>query len=392
MNHDTGTENFYAELPVLKQFIELTDSSRFVTAPDDWYVVLTDIVGSTQAIEAGKYKEVNMIGACSIVAILNIARELEIPFVFGGDGAALLIPPKLLQPAQQALIAVKQLSQQSLGLELRVGLVPVAIVQSRDPIKVAKLQISANYSQALFKGGGLTYATRLIKDQATAQFYQLETLTLQPEADLFGLECRWKDIPSPKGEIVTLMVQATAPSNSQMDAIYHLVIQQIQRIYGDESACHPALADQLQISLQTKQLQAETKLRAGKGWLARQLYLIKIRLENLLGLVLMRWNLKVGTTDWGTYREIVSQATDYKKFDDLLRLVISGTPAQRQKLLQFLETQYQQGKLVYGYHVSDRALMTCLVFERSGRQVHFVDGADGGYAYAAKVMKQKLAA
>jgi hypothetical protein len=34
--------------------------------------------------------------------------------------------------------------------------------------------------------------------------------------------------------------------------------------------------------------------------------------------------------------------------------------------------------------------MTCLVFERNGRQVHFVDGADGGYAIAAKSMKQRI--
>jgi hypothetical protein len=34
--------------------------------------------------------------------------------------------------------------------------------------------------------------------------------------------------------------------------------------------------------------------------------------------------------------------------------------------------------------------MTCLVFERNGRQVHFVDGADGGYAVAAKAMKRRI--
>ncbi|MEP0899817.1 DUF3095 family protein [Nodosilinea sp. FACHB-13] len=42
------------------------------------------------------------------------------------------------------------------------------------------------------------------------------------------------------------------------------------------------------------------------------------------------------------------------------------------------------------YMFPDRALMTCLVFERSGREVHFVDGADGGYALAAKPLKEKL--
>jgi hypothetical protein len=34
--------------------------------------------------------------------------------------------------------------------------------------------------------------------------------------------------------------------------------------------------------------------------------------------------------------------------------------------------------------------MTCLVFDRDGRQVHFVDGADGGYALAAKKMKERM--
>jgi hypothetical protein len=46
---------------------------------------------------------------------------------------------------------------------------------------------------------------------------------------------------------------------------------------------------------------------------------------------------------------------------------------------------------VYGVHVSRHALMTCLVFDRFGKQVHFVDGANGGYALAAKQLKQQLA-
>ena len=56
----------------------------------------------------------------------------------------------------------------------------------------------------------------------------------------------------------------------------------------------------------------------------------------------------------------------------------------------YLEKKFQEGRLVYGFHVSDRALMTCLVFDRDGRQVHFVDGADGGYALAAKKMKERM--
>ncbi|NEQ24513.1 MAG: DUF3095 domain-containing protein, partial [Microcoleus sp. SIO2G3] len=78
------------------------------------------------------------------------------------------------------------------------------------------------------------------------------------------------------------------------------------------------------------------------------------------------------------------------KFDDMLRMIISGNQKQRERLISYLEKNYTSGKLVYGLHTSDRVLMTCLVFERNGRQVHFVDGADGGYAVAAKLMKQRI--
>jgi hypothetical protein len=71
-------------------------------------------------------------------------------------------------------------------------------------------------------------------------------------------------------------------------------------------------------------------------------------------------------------------------------MIIAGNAAQRERLTRYLEDGYKRGALVYGLHITDRALMTCLVFERMGRQVHFVDGADGGYALAAKAMKERL--
>jgi hypothetical protein len=104
----------------------------------------------------------------------------------------------------------------------------------------------------------------------------------------------------------------------------------------------------------------------------------------------MKFEVKLQDVDWGTYKETVMAATDYKKFDDMLRMVISGNRKQQAKLSQYLEKNYKDGKLVYGLHTSDRVLMTCLVFERNGCQVHFVDGADGGYAVAAKLMKKRL--
>jgi hypothetical protein len=46
---------------------------------------------------------------------------------------------------------------------------------------------------------------------------------------------------------------------------------------------------------------------------------------------------------------------------------------------------------VYGLHVTDHALMTCLVFNYSGKHLHFIDGADGGLFLAAKQFKERAA-
>lgn len=94
----------------------------------------------------------------------------------------------------------------------------------------------------------------------------------------------------------------------------------------------------------------------------------------------MKSRRKTKDVDWGAYPTIVAAATACRKFDDMLRMVIAGNTQQRQQLTDYLDQKYQIGQLTYGLHVSDRAVLTCLVFERNGRQVHFVDGADGGYS------------
>ena len=54
-----------------------------------------------------------------------------------------------------------------------------------------------------------------------------------------------------------------------------------------------------------------------------------------------------------------------------------------------LKKRFELGQITYGIHESSQALMTCLVFSLAGNHVHLIDGADGGYALAAKQMKQQ---
>ncbi|MEG4352336.1 DUF3095 domain-containing protein [Microcoleus sp. LAD1_D3] len=387
-----NSENFYSELRLLENFIDITDLRNFVDVPDDWYIIVTDIRGSTKAIEAGKYKEVNLLGASSIVAVLNVAGKIEIPFVFGGDGATLLMGPSLLPAAKIALLATQQMAKTQFDMDLRVGAVPVKVVVAANyPVKIAKFKVSENYSQAVFVGGGLTRATELIKDPAAGNIYTIKNKGISATADFSGLECRWQDIPSKYGEIVTLLVMVRSDLDQQNHQRYRNILEKIESIYGQEDCLNPINGKNLNLTLNSKKLIKEIQVKAyNASWFDRQRDLSKIQLETALGSLLMNLKVKTEELDWGVYKDIAIAATDYRKFDDMLRMVISGNGWQRKKLTAYLENNYREGKLVYGLHVADRALMTCLLFERNGRQVHFIDGADGGYTLAAKDMKQRM--
>ena len=99
---------------------------------------------------------------------------------------------------------------------------------------------------------------------------------------------------------------------------------------------------------------------------------------------------KSETSDWGEYKHNLIVNTDYRKFDELLRMVISGSAAQSQQLRSILEDYQAEGKIAFGIHASPSSLITCIVTDYDKNHVHFLDGANGGYAMATREMKLQL--
>jgi hypothetical protein len=83
---------FYTDLEGFHDFQEALLDTRYHPVPEDWWIVITDVIGSTKAIEEGRYKEVNTIGASTLAALRNVMPDILFPFVFGGDGASAIIP------------------------------------------------------------------------------------------------------------------------------------------------------------------------------------------------------------------------------------------------------------------------------------------------------------
>ena len=82
---------------------------------------------------------------------------------------------------------------------------------------------------------------------------------------------------------------------------------------------------------------------------------------------------------------------DYRKFDDVLRMVIDVSLEQYESIQKYLETLQREGTIYYGLHASDDSLMTRYVDDiHEANHIHFIDGANGGYAMAAKQMKAQM--
>ena len=381
-----NTERFYADLPALDHFERLAEPDAYAPVPDDWTVVITDVVGSTAAVQAGRYRDVNYVGAASIAAVLNASGRADVPFVFGGDGATLVLSPVLLAPSLAALAALQEHARARLDLRLRVGAVAVAEIRAAGhDLAAARLQVSPGYAQALLTGSGLGWAESLIKGPETAARYASVAHPAENADPYAGLECRWEDVPSPHGETVSLLVAAAAGEGATQ--VYRDVLAAVADVYGTGDTMHPVSLDRLRLSLDTARFGPEARLRRPA---ARLRYTAELWLRNHLGRFLVRNKTQTAETDWGQYPALLRAATDYRKFDGVLRMILAGTPAQRERLEAVLETAFTAGRLAYGVHVSDRAILTCLVYERMGRQVHFVDGAGGGYTSAAVPFKRRL--
>jgi hypothetical protein len=389
---NAGTVSFYRDLPALLSFAEVTKSQLHVDVPVDWWIVVADVVGSTKAIEAGAYKKVNTVGVACIAAVANVDRAIDLPFVFGGDGATFVIPEQLRERVICALRGAQQLSREGFGLALRVGLVNVgALLEQGFWVKLAKVKLSPHVMQPALSGRGWEEAERRVKTPDAPGVQRVEEDDGPIEASFEGFECRWQGVPSFRDHKLALLVAAISPDADANLATYQRVFEQIQSIYGDVAQYHPLRSDRLRLTFNPRLLIHEWRVRSGnlKFW-QRLAYFARMLFQNLVGKVLFAQNRDTESTRWSHYRDELVENSDFRKFDGMLRMVMDGSEAQAEQLQAFLETEYRDHRLVYGMHKSKEALVTCIVQSYNGNHLHFIDGSDGGYAMAAKRLKAQM--
>jgi len=373
--------DYYARLPIFDGFASIMDPARYQPLPDHWLLGLTDVVSSTQAIENGRYKAVNTAGASVIAAVSNALGGRKFPFVFGGDGASFAVSGEDEALARAALAATATWTRDELGLELRVALVPVSAVKEQGlNVSVARFAPSKNVSYAMFSGGGLAWADRAMKQGR----YAVSPAAPGTRPDLTGLSCRWNDIPASHGLILSLVV---APVTHGDPAFRKLVEELLAELEQSAEVARPVPDNAPGVGWPPPglDLEARASRKSGESLFMRRL---RVSAGTLIAFVIMRFGIRVGGFDPTVYRREVVENSDFRKFDDNLRMTLDCTPALADGIERRLAKAEADKVARFGLHRQPSAIMTCIVPSiADSSHVHFVDGASGGYALAAKRLK-----
>ena len=373
-------DSFYASVPVFGGFARLMDPALYVALPGDWTVGIADIVQSTAAIAAKRYKAVNMAGAAVIAAVTNALDHREFPFVFGGDGASFAVPPGDLASARDAMAATAAWVRDDLGLVMRVALVPVAEIRAKGvDIRVARFAPSPDVSYAMFSGGGLGWAEAAIKRGKFA----VEPGPPGAAPDLTGLSCRFEEIPSVRGIILSAMV---VPASDAPAAEFRRAIEDvIALVEKSPDAGRPVPAKGPDFRWPPAGFDLEMRAMHRGPLLLRR---VIVAGWTLFSFLVLRYQIRVGGFIPQKYIGEVVANTDFRKYDDGLRMILDCTEELAAELERNLADAASRGIVRYGLHRQDAAMMTCFApaVSRSDH-VHFVDGASGGYASAATALK-----
>ena len=389
--------DFYDNVKALPSFYDAALTSSGESLPDGWHVVVADVEGSTDAIRAGRYKQVNMLGAAVIACARNLSQPNSVPFVFGGDGATLAVPGDVIPRLRSGLAAIRAMGKASFGLSIRVATFPVEkmkMLHDGMQFEVNKYVLSPMNELTSFHGSGWLAAEDGLKRHGLPEGALVpEAETGNPDdMDLSGLQCRWDALPSKRGFKSCFIIVFRQQGSGERANIVKRLNVFLDSVNFSGEARHALEVRDLRLTLDPGKLTEETGARAGgAGWLKRIYYGIVLLLTNLVVRILFFAGRFSSQSFGGRYRRELIENTDFMKYDGALKFVVDCSKEWLRDFIHECDSLEAQGLIWFGQHSSKSAILTCLV-PSINKHVHFIDGSDGGYAEAAKVLKTKMRA
>lgn len=185
------------------------------------------------------------------------------------------------------------------------------------------------------------------------------------EPSFQGYTCRWKDYQSPKDEPIALIVRFRRPDAGWSQEF----LAKVDTLLGSPAEHHPLRAHLSKPAL-GKRLDTEVavRTRGARGWARwKDRFVVRLQVFYALFAIASRIRFMLGKKDLSRMIDDNIASSDYRKYDNTLKMVVALDHAARRSLETLLQAAHAEGRLFYGLHVTD-----------------------GGYAYAARQLKAQI--
>jgi Protein of unknown function (DUF3095) len=359
-----ASDRFFADLPKVMKEAAALDAAIYEPAPDDWYLIATDVRNSTGAVASGQHKTVNFVAASSIAAIKNACAPTPVPFLFGGDGATIMVPSGFGDEARRILARLRGLIKRQFELDLVVGCLRVADIRAAGhDVRVGRYEPTEGNHFGVFIGGGVSLLEKSIKGRGDANLQHLSDVPLAlddgVDVDLSGLSCRWDQLESANGRMLSVIVLGD-------DATLQQAYADVMRLAAPGADPRPVSQETLRLRWPPPgyALEARARHRRGPLWMAKAYVLA----ETLVAQVIINGGWTVGQFDAKRYRSEIVSNTDFCRYDDGLFFVIDCATAAIPAIASYLAAKKDSGALRFGIHASE----------------------SGGYTRAAELLKGRV--
>ena len=188
-----------------------------------------------------------------------------------------------------------------------------------------------NLSYAMFSGGGLGWAEAAMKRGEFA--VPMAPSGTQP--DLTGLSCRFEEIPSTRGLILSVLV--VPARGADPNAFRKLIEDVIALVERSPDAGRPVPRAARRCAGHRPASNSRRAPARGGSLLKRRAFVLGYA---LFAYLVMRFGISVGGFVPKTYVQQVVENSDFRKYDDGLRMILDCTPELERALTQRLAQRH----------------------------------------------------
>src|SRR5262249_41039926 len=160
--------------------------------------------------------------------------------------------------------------------------------------------------------------------------------------------CRFEEIPAARGLILSVLV---VPTRAADPTAFRKVIEDvIQLVERSPDAGRPVPSNGPPLKWPPQGIEFEARAKRGGSLVRRRIYVLG---RTVFAYVVMRLGIKVGGFVPAVYTRQVVENSDFRKYDDGLRMILDCSQELERGLTRRLEAAAAEGIVRYGLHSQD---------------------------------------